>query len=168
MQLKTFTVSAFEPGEDEGALNSFLRGHRILEVRQEFFAGSVDCPHWLFAVSYMEADPASKPKGRTGNKRERIDYKAVLGEAAFARFAKLREQRKAWAERDGVPVYAVYTNEQLAAMVEPVAQSKADLLKIEGIGDAKWEKYGAATLEVLKHETSETATTQDRGSRESA
>lgn len=152
MQIKTFKVSVFDPEADEAELNRFLRGHRVLEVRQQFFATEERQPHWLFAVSYVESNPAAKPLGRTANKRERVDYKSVLSEAAFGRYVRLRELRKEWAKRDAVPAYAVFTNEQLAAMVEPVARTKADLLKIEGIGETRVAKYGAGALETLQDE----------------
>ena len=48
--------------------------------------------------------------------KQRVDYKEVLSPADFALFAKLRDWRKATAEQEGIPVYAVLTNEQLAAI----------------------------------------------------
>ena len=48
-----------------------------------------------------------------------------------------------------MPVYVVFSNEQLAAMVRQRVASKAALKEIEGLGDARVEKYGAAVLEHL-------------------
>jgi superfamily II DNA helicase RecQ len=42
-----------------------------------------------------------------------------------------------------VPVYAVFTNEQLAKMVTGGVVTKAALEKIDGVGEAKATKYGA-------------------------
>jgi len=77
----------------------------------------------------------------TGRK-SRIDYKEVLNEQDFALFSKLRELRKQIAEKEGIPVYAVFTNEQLAEIVRRKVKTKTEMRKIEGIGEAKVEKYG--------------------------
>ena len=73
----------------------------------------------------------------------------MLPAAEFLVFAKLRDLRKQIADRDGVPPYAVFTNEQLADMVRNKARSAADLGRIEGIGPARIEKYAARVLEIL-------------------
>jgi len=36
MQLKYFTIPAFDSGAANEELNKFLRSHRVLEVEQEF------------------------------------------------------------------------------------------------------------------------------------
>ena len=54
------------------------------------------------------------------------------------------------AEREAVPPYSIFTNEQLASMVTQKAESLAALGQIEGIGAARLEKYGALFLEALK------------------
>jgi hypothetical protein len=43
-----------------------------------------------------------------------------------------------------VPVYTIFTNEQLAQMVQSRATTKAALEKIAGVGDARIEKYTPA------------------------
>ena len=57
--------------------------------------------------------------------------------------------RKEIAQVEGVPVYTIFTNEQLAQMVQSRATTKAALEKIAGVGDARIEKYGGRMLEVL-------------------
>jgi ATP-dependent DNA helicase RecQ len=51
-----------------------------------------------------------------------------------------------------VPVYTIFTNEQLAQMVQAKAQHRADLERIAGVGDARIEKYGPRFLEVLRRD----------------
>ena len=76
-----------------------------------------------------------------------MDYKELLKPEEFEVFSRLREWRKGMAEQEGVPVYVVFTNEQLAEMVKKRVSTKAGLKEIEGVGDARVEKYGAAVLE---------------------
>ena len=65
----------------------------------------------------MAALPGKTPD-KGVSKTGRIDYKEVLDEKTFALFSKLREKRKVLAEKDAVPVYSVFTNEQLAQMAQ--------------------------------------------------
>ena len=50
--------------------------------------------------------------------------------------------RQGIAKDEAVPVYMIFTNEQLAQMVRLEARSKADLDKITGVGEARIQKYG--------------------------
>ena len=51
-------------------------------------------------------------------KRGKVDFRDILTDAEFAVFARLRAARKERADADGIPAYAVFTNEQLAEMVQ--------------------------------------------------
>ena len=57
---------------------------------------------------------ADKARAATGPK---IDYKEVLNEVDFAVFARLRDLRKVISDKEAIPAYSIFTNEQLAAMV---------------------------------------------------
>jgi superfamily II DNA helicase RecQ len=70
----------------------------------------------------------------------------VLKPQEFEVFSRLRDWRKAVAEKEGVPVYVVLINEQLAQIVQKKTNTKAGLKVIEGVGDARVEKYGDAIL----------------------
>ena len=54
------------------------------------------------------------------------------------------------ADKEGLPAYTFFTNEQLAAMVQQRVKSLNALAEIPGVGAARVTKYGAAFLEVLK------------------
>jgi len=73
----------------------------------------------------------------------------VLSPDDFAVFARLRDLRKEIAKEEAVPVYTIFTNEQLATLVTARARSKADLEKVAGVGDARIEKYGERFLAAL-------------------
>ena len=51
------------------------------------------------------------------------------------------------AEKEGVPVYVIFSNEQLADLVKRRVGTKAGMKETEGVGEARVEKYGAAVLE---------------------
>ena len=65
-------------------------------------------------ISRGSVSGVAGPRGSGRGEDKKIDYKAVLSEGAFAVFSLLRDLRKTLAEAEGVPIYAVFTNEQLA------------------------------------------------------
>ena len=81
--------------------------------------------------------------------------KCLLSSQDFAVYVKLREWRKKVADEEGVPVYTIFTNEQLAQIVENRVESKTDLSKIEGVGESRLAKYSVAVLEILAENKTE-------------
>jgi ribonuclease D len=81
--------------------------------------------------------------------RERIDYRETLSPAEFEVYAKLRDVRKEISEREGVPLFAVAVNDQLAEMAKRRVSSKAGLREVVDFGEARIRKYGREFLRVL-------------------
>ena len=96
-------------------MNAFLRSHRVLKVDRELVQRET-ASAWAVCVEYLEGSVSgvAGPRGSGRGEDKKIDYKAVLSEGAFAVFSLLRDLRKTLAEAEGVPIYAVFTNEQLA------------------------------------------------------
>jgi superfamily II DNA helicase RecQ len=90
--------------------------------------------YWAIGVDYLELSAGGKATS-TKNQRARVDYKELLSPEEFTQFAELRNLRKELAQEDGVPIYAVLTNEQLAQIVQQRVGSKTDLGKVAGIGE---------------------------------
>jgi superfamily II DNA helicase RecQ len=145
MQYALFTIPVGDAGGALEEMNRFLRSHRVLAV-EKHLVGGPDKPAWAFCAEYLERG-STEPIDRRGEPK--VDYKLVLKPEDFAVFSKLREVRKAIAEKEAVPAYAVFTNEQLAAMVQARVTTAAALEKIEGVGPARVGKYGTAMLAVL-------------------
>ena len=59
--------------------------------------------------------------------KNKVDYKEILTPEQFAVFARLRELRKEIASREAVPVYTIFTNEQLSQMVQASPDSMVAL-----------------------------------------
>lgn len=130
-------------------LNVFLRTHRVLTVQRELVnCGPQSC--WCCCVEFLEGGKAAPEASfRTGT-REKIDYRNVLSVADFAKFRVLRECRKAIAEEDAVPAYAVFLDEHLAEMSRLAELTLSGMRKINGIGEKKSEKYGARMLALFE------------------
>lgn len=83
-----------------------------------------------------------------------VDYKEVLSPEDFVTFARLRDIRKELAKTEQVPAYAIFTNEQLAAIAKALPVSASALSQIGGVGENRVEKYGTQFLKLLKEEAS--------------
>ncbi len=137
MQIAVFTVPVVDFDEDMNRCNSFLRSVRVLSVQKEFVAQGTHS-FWSFVVEYLEHQAPAKPQ-----KKKQVDYKAVLSEDDFRLFSRLRMVRKALAEREGIPIYAVFTNEQLAQIATKRMTTPGELLSLDGVGESKVEKFGS-------------------------
>ena len=144
MPFEFMQIPANGQGSAKEELNKLLRGGRIASVRKEFVPNGEDS-FWAFCIEFLDG-PVGADKGRGGPK---VDYKEVLDEAQFAVFAKLRDLRKTISDKEAIPAYSIFTNEQLAAMVTGKVDSATALGAVPGVGAARVEKYGAAFLALL-------------------
>ena len=148
MKLRFFTIPIRGGDEATEELNRFLGTHRILAVDRSFVQDGPNSA-WTLCVSFDTAQGSSGPQAGAG-KRGKIDYREILNEQDFAVYAKLRTLRKELAEKEGIPAYAVLTNEQMAEMVQRRVQNVTALREIAGIGDARIGKYGERFLRLLQ------------------
>jgi ATP-dependent DNA helicase RecQ len=85
-------------------------------------------------------------------KKKRRDSAATLAPADQLLFEKLRELRKAIADRHDLPPYVIFHDETLRQMAEHRPKAEADLLGISGVGQTKLRRYGSEFLEVIAAE----------------
>lgn len=135
MQIKLFTIPIGDSGSAQEEMNRFLRGNKIIEVQNQLISNE-NGAYWCFCVRYIERAfvPAEAHKGKT-------DYKHVLDEATFQKFSKLREIRKQAAAEEGVPAFAVFTDEELAGLAKLEKITPQTMLSVKGIGDKKVERF---------------------------
>jgi superfamily II DNA helicase RecQ len=138
-----FRIGIGSTADGAEQLNRFLKSHRVIGIRREFVVEGENSS-WAFCVEYVDGEPAIE-RGRDG----KTDYREILPPEQFVVFARLRVLRKELADRDGLPAFGVFTNEQLARMVQMPARDASDLRKIPGVGEGKLEKYGSAFLAAL-------------------
>jgi ATP-dependent DNA helicase RecQ len=65
-------------------------------------------------------------------------------------FEKLKTVRTEFARADNVPPYVIFSDVTLIEMATYLPQDSEQMLKISGVGDVKFEKYGAECLDVIK------------------
>ncbi len=137
--------------ESESELNHFLKTVRMTAIHRELVCQQGQY-YWAIAVEYITGDGKGGQEGGGTAVKKKIDYKEVLSPEDFSIFARLRDWRKETAGKEAVQLYTVFTNDQLAAMVEKKITAKAGLKEIDGVGDARVEKYGDAVIAILKEE----------------
>jgi superfamily II DNA helicase RecQ len=147
MNDRIFSLSAAGDDTGEQVLNAFRHKNKVINVDRQFVAQG-DSSYWRLCVSYQPASIVEQ-QNRNG-KKPKIDDKEVLTELQFSHFSAFRDLRAKMTAQDCVPFYAVFTNAQLADMVQQQVQTAAQLKAIEGVGESKLERYGEVFLQYLQ------------------
>lgn len=149
MQLKFFTVPVSSEGCEED-LNRFLRSVKVIEIRREFVVAG-EGAYWAICVLYLphaQAEHPAQPAKSGGGSKTRVDYREVLSPDDFNLFSELRKIRKEISEREAVPPYVVFTDAELAEIVNMKECTPASLKKIKGVGQGRIDKYGVTFCEM--------------------
>jgi superfamily II DNA helicase RecQ len=140
-----FHLSTDATADGAAALNTFLRTQRIVKVTRQWCEAGRDSG-WAFCIEYLEGGVAG---AANENATAKVDYKTVLPPEQFEIFARLRALRKSLAEKEGQPVFAIFTNAQLAEISQKGCKTLSDLKEISGIGEARVAKCGSEVLAEL-------------------
>ena len=149
MQINVFTIPICDPENVEKELNVFMRGNRVLDVVCKFVDDGANS-RWSVLVKTLGAETKS---GASNSRRNRVDYKDILDEESFSRFCALRKARKAVADAEGVPAFALFTDKHMAGLSRISHLTLESMKTEEGIGSGKTDKYGQAILRVLAEQT---------------
>lgn len=88
-------------------------------------------------------EPTAKPLRKSRSSQAVADADKSLWEA-------LRQCRKRFSDENDVAPYVIFHDASLMEMVHYRPLNEAQLLTINGVGQSKLEKYGAAFLQVIK------------------
>lgn len=116
MKLQFFSVDALEPDTDQETIDDFCTRHRLVSVDKRFVERGEFC-YWSVCVTYLEPSSSPIKPTKAVDKRGQVDYREILGAEDFAVYAKLRDLRKTISEAENAPVYAIFSNAQMADMV---------------------------------------------------
>lgn len=137
-------------------------------LRQLFAAGALaeaDPDHGGFAITAkgeailfgreriaLRAPPAgaAKPPRRREERAARLEG---MDEATTALFEALRAVRLGFARAEGVAAFVIFPDRTLIEMARQRPRSPAELRAVQGVGDRKLVRYGAAFLEAIAKST---------------
>ena len=147
MAQRFFVVPVQSSESAESDLNAFLSSHKVLTIDRRWVDLGANS-FWAICIDYIAAGSKSADHDKSLT-RSRIDYKEVLTPEEFGVFSHLRQLRKEIAQVEAIPVYTVFTNEQLAQIVQQRCRTNADLSRIDGVGEARIDKYADRILPLL-------------------
>ncbi|MBS4191513.1 DNA helicase RecQ [Bacillus sp. FJAT-49705] len=123
----------------------------------------IDIMNYLLAEGYLSLTDSKYPIVKlTENalpvlkKQEQIYMKMTIHAPAFEReensdlFTVLRSLRKKLADEDKVPPYVVFADTALKEMSRYYPIDQSSMLRIKGVGQVKYDKYGEFFIEVIK------------------
>lgn len=116
----------------------------------------------LIAEGYLQMTESQYPTVKLGERalpvlkgEERVVQKISLRPVALAEddelFEQLRALRKEISQSEGVPPYVIFHDSTLKEMSSLCPTDKQAMLKIKGVGEAKFDKYGHLFLECLQN-----------------
>jgi ATP-dependent DNA helicase RecQ len=105
---------------------------------------------WQNKTTVATAIPSKLP-ARAGRRSGSSDWDAPIDDPeASDLFQKLQGWRRRQAREEGVPGYCVLPDRALWDLIRARPSSRETLLKVNGIGPAKVEKYGGALLGMVR------------------
>ena len=99
-------------------------------------------------ISMKMAKEQEKPE-KTAVKKKKKTAGVLLSNEQEALFEKLRQLRMEIAKEEKVPPYIVFSDKTLVHMCQVRPENKAQMLKVSGVGEFKYQKYGERFLEVI-------------------
>jgi superfamily II DNA helicase RecQ len=149
--LKVFTLKFENKIEsfDDSALSNFLTDKKVIKWKSHFFADK-DGYYWTVMVEYISLSTSSTSIPLKKEKKGNDEYKKILTENDWPIFKRLREWRNEKGKSQGIPPYIIFTNVQLAQISVTRPQSLNAFQEIQGIGNAKKEKYGNEVIHIIK------------------
>ena len=97
----------------------------------------------------VKLPPQCEPEQARAPKPKRRSPMDALTSAGLELFNQLRQLRFDTAQREGLPPYVVFGDKSLVDMCLRAPRRAEDMLGIYGMGERKYEKYGAAFFAVI-------------------
>jgi ATP-dependent DNA helicase RecQ len=104
-------------------------------------------PEWLQdAPEPAVASPLAAAESRKVHRKKMLDVLPADNELR----AKLREWRRVLAKELSVPAYVVLHDSTIDALCRQMPSTVSELMDVQGIGEKKAERFGAAILDVIR------------------
>lgn len=148
MQIKLITVS-YDPESDGFPPDPLLEVEgEIVSVVEHFFQ-HCGMPKLLLIVHYRPIKETRALLASTAPRAAESNARSELSEPEREVFDRLRAWRNGRAQAEGVPPYVLLTNRQLADLARRRPTSLSGLREVDGIGEAKSNRFGKEVLDVL-------------------
>lgn len=85
----------------------------------------------------------------TASKTNKVKCKDALTSAGYALFDELRALRLEIAREENMPPYIIFSDKTLIDMSAKMPMVKEEMLRVTGVGEAKYSKYGSRFLALI-------------------
>lgn len=146
MLIKTITLpfNSMAGEFDDGIIREFVKDKEIISISNYHFVRN-EIPYLTFVLTYYPY----RPEASNSDTAKSDPSRKSLNDTDYGLFNLLRDWRNDTAKKKAKPPYVIFRNEVLTEIVQRRPQSKAELLKINGIGTAKAAEYGDALLKII-------------------
>ncbi len=93
--------------------------------------------------THKDREPERRPSRQNKNSTD------ALTKAGYDLFESLRQLRLTIAREEGMPPYIVFNDKTLVDMSAKLPRDRASMLAVSGVGEAKYNKYGARFIEAI-------------------
>ncbi len=132
----TVPFSLKEEGFPDKELNDFVRNKKGVSYQARLIQRNGNY-YWSVFLHYEESISSEK------DLTFKHDYEHLM-------YSELKKWRNERAEKEGIPPYIIFTNNQLKEIVISKCKTKESLKNIEGIGEIKSRNYGDDTIDIVK------------------
>ena len=100
-----------------------------------------------------KSSPGQKNMAGREKKGSGMRKSDILNSRGLALFEQLRGLRTQIAREENVPPYIIFTDKTLVDMCVKLPFSRADMMKVSGVGENKYARYGERFLSAIEEYT---------------
>ena len=126
-----------------GLLRVDIEGYSALQLTDQCRPVLKGEQSLFLRIEEIKAPTAKKAGSKSARKAQILPEDQELWD-------ELRECRKMLAEESNVPPYVIFHDATLKEMLDTMPTSEAEMLRINGVGESKLEKYGDDFLHILR------------------
>jgi len=128
-----------------GHLNMDIARYGALTVTKK--GDAVMAGHATFECKSIRTNTRATRKDRD---RKKVERESGLSTQEATLLGRLKSRRMALAREMGKPAYVVFSDATLIDMAARRPQNRQEMLLVSGVGDVKFDRFGADFLEVIK------------------
>ena len=126
-----------------GLLRVDIEGYSALQLTDQCRPVLKGEQSLFLRIEEIKAPTAKKAGSKSARKAQILPEDQELWD-------ELRECRKMLAEESNVPPYVIFHDATLKEMLDTMPTSEAEMLRINGVGESKLEKYGDDFMHILR------------------
>lgn len=147
MNLKIFTMefNALEGCFNDSEISCFLKD-KVLISLDNYLIESGSKKYLTLVVTYSHSEIELLEDKST----KATNWEKLINESNTDFFTSLKNWRLEESKKQGLPLFIIFTNKQLADITTMVPETLNHLSQIDGIGPQKMKKYGEIILKLSK------------------